>query len=42
VGRVWRINIEFYRVSLGEDDENLEKVDNGNTTTVPRVLEPDS
>ena len=39
MGRRWRISIEFYRVSLGEDDDGLEKVDDGNTTTVHRVIE---
>lgn len=40
--RGWRISIEFYRVSLGEDGKDPEKVDIGDTMTEHRVIELNS
>lgn len=41
-GEGWSISIECCRVSVGEDDEDLEKVDDDNNMTVLRVIEPGS
>lgn len=38
-GEGWSISIECCRVSVGEDDEDLEKVDDDNNMTVLRVIE---